>query len=103
LFITVLAGIVPLYPHKILFTYTNPSGWLFNHAVLANALPPIEVTLDGMVMLVRLVQPLNALFSIEVTPAGMVMLVSLLQPENALLPIEVTLEGMVMLVRLVQP
>jgi hypothetical protein len=43
-----------------------------------------------MVMLVRLVQPLNALLPIVVMLSGMVMLVRLVQPRNALLPIEVT-------------
>ena len=37
-----------------------------------------------------------------VTLSGMVMLVRLLQPEKAELPMLVTLSGMVMLVRLVQ-
>ena len=39
-----------------------------------NALSPIEVTLEGMVMPVRLVQPENAHSPIKVTLAGMVML-----------------------------
>ena len=78
LLITVLAGIVPLYAYNVLFIYTNPSGWLFNHAVLANASFPINVTLECMVMLVRLLQSENASYPIEVTLEGMVMLVRLL-------------------------
>ena len=58
---------------------------------------PTFVLLD-MVILVRLV-PLNASFPIEVTLEGMVTLSRLLQKEKASCPIEVTLEGMVILVR----
>ena len=41
------------------------------------------VTLSGIVMLVRLLQPLNALSPMLVTLSGIVMLARLLQPENA--------------------
>ena len=41
------------------------------------------VTLDGIVMLVRLVQLENAFLPIHVTLAGIVMLVRLVQPQNA--------------------
>ena len=47
-------------------------------------------------------QLLNACIPIEITLLGMVMLVRSEQFWNALLPIEVTLLGMVMLLRLVQ-
>ncbi len=43
----------------------------------------MEVTLSGMVMLVRELQSSNALSLILVTLLGMVTLVSLLQPRNA--------------------
>jgi hypothetical protein len=48
-----------------------------------NALLPIEVTLSGMVILVKLLQPLNAWTPIQVTPYGIVTLVKLAQPSNA--------------------
>ena len=41
------------------------------------------VTLSGMLMLVRLLQPENAPSPMLVTLSGMLMLVSLLQPSNA--------------------
>jgi len=41
------------------------------------------VTLSGMVMLVRLLQPANAPLPMLVTLSGMVMLVRLLQSPNA--------------------
>ena len=41
------------------------------------------VTLSGIVMLVRPLQPENALVRMLVTLSGIVMLVRLLQPENA--------------------
>ena len=44
----------------------------------------MEVTLSGILMLVRLVHPLNAHVPMEVTLSGMVMLVRLLQFSNAL-------------------
>jgi hypothetical protein len=47
-------------------------------------------------------QSLNAQSSILVTVSGMVMLVRLMQPENAHCPMLVTLSGIVTLVRLVQ-
>ena len=61
----------------------------------------MEVTLFGMVIAVRLLQPSNAPSPIEVTLFGMVMEVRLLQPENALLPMEVTLPsvGMTLLLQ----
>ena len=43
----------------------------------------MEVTLSGMVMLVRLSQPENAELPMEVTLSGMVMLVRLMHQENA--------------------
>ena len=53
------------------------------------------VTLAGMVMLVKLLQPENAKLPILMTPLPRVMLVKLLQPSNALFPILVTLAGRV--------
>jgi hypothetical protein len=52
-----------------------------------------------MVMLVRLLQPLNAKFPMLVTRSGMVMLVRLLQPQNAESPIVFTPSGITMLSR----
>ena len=43
----------------------------------------MEVTLSGMVILVRPAQPQNALLPMEVTLSGMVTLVSFEQKENA--------------------
>ena len=56
----------------------------------SKALVPMEVTLSGMVMLVRLVQPQKAP-SMEVTLSGMVMLSRLVQSEKAYSPIPVTI------------
>ena len=65
-----------------------------------NAPTPIEVTLLGMLIEVRPLQPENARISpIEVTLLGMVIEVRLLQSQNALSPIEVTLLGMLIEVR----
>jgi len=64
---------------------------------LAVAIVPLNVTL------VRLVQPSKALPPILVTLLGMVMLVRLVQLEKALVPMVVTLVGMVTLLRLAQP
>ena len=44
----------------------------------------MDVTLSGIVILVRLLQPLNALFPMDVTLSGIVILVRLLQPSNTL-------------------
>jgi hypothetical protein len=62
------------------------------------------VTLLGMIMLVREVQPENAPYPILVTleVAVKVTLVREVQPPNELAPILVTLLGMIMLVILVQ-
>ena len=53
----------------------------------------MEVTLLGIIILVRLLQPENALPPMEVTLLGIVTLVRLLQSENALSPMEVTPSG----------
>ena len=50
---------------------------------LWNALHPIEVTLSGNVMLVKLLQPKNAEFPIEVTLSGILMFVKPWQVLNA--------------------
>ena len=52
---------------------------------------PIEVTLSGTLMLVRLVQPQKADHPIEVTLSGIEILSKLLQPKKTLEDIEVTL------------
>ena len=52
-----------------------------------NALSRILLTLDGIVILVRLLQFLKAYSPILVTPSGIVMLVMLLQFSNAFFPI----------------
>jgi len=44
---------------------------------------PIDVTLFGIVMLSRLVQPLNAPTPIEVTPSGISILLRLVHPSKA--------------------
>jgi hypothetical protein len=67
-----------------------------------NAFCPIEVTLLGIVMFVRLEQAKKAVFPMLVTLLGIVMLVSPVAP-SALLPIVVILLGITMLVRLEQP
>ena len=67
------------------------------------AMSPIEVTLSGMVMEVRLLQFRKALSPMEVTPSGMVMEVSVSQEVNAYSPIVLTLSGMVMVCRLLLP
>ena len=54
-------------------------------------------------MLVKLLQPENALAPMLVTLEGIVMLLKPAQPENALAPMLVTLEGIVMLIKPVQP
>ena len=64
---------------------------------------PILVTLSGMSMLVRLLQPEKAEYPMETTPFEMLTLVNPLQYLNAELPMLATLPGMSMLVRLLQP
>ena len=54
------------------------------NALPRNALPPMLVTLLGMMMLVNPVQPENALSPMYFTLLGMVRLVSPVQPSNAL-------------------
>ena len=61
------------------------------------ALSPILVTLDGIVISVRLLQFLNAWSSILVKPSERLTLISELQPLKAREPILVTLEGNAML------
>ena len=73
-----------------------------NYLQEVNGLPPITVTLSGIVMELSL-QPLNALSPIEVTLFGIVIAVMLLQDKNASSPIVVTLSGIVMLFKPVQP
>ena len=53
------------------------------------------VTLSGIVMLIRLVQPSKAQFPMLVTLSGIVMLVRLVQPEKTETPILTTPSGMV--------
>ena len=55
---------------------------------------PMLVTLFGMLMLLRDLQPLKALFPIVVTESGMSILVRKSQSEKAHPPILVTLSGM---------
>ena len=61
------------------------------------------VTLSGMVMLVKPVQPEKAQSPMLVTLLPIVTLVNLVQPEKALSPMLVTLTGIVTLVNPVQP
>ena len=67
-----------------------------------NAPSPILVTLLGMMILVTGI-PANQPDPIAGNPSTKVMLVRLVQPVNAPSPILVTLLGIVMLVREVQP
>ena len=62
---------------------------------LRNASAPMLVTLSGIVIDVRLVQPQNAPAPILVTLSGIVIALRLLQLENAASPILVTLLGIV--------
>ena len=50
----------------------------------------MELTLSGIVMLVRFVHEPKALSPMEVTPFGIVMLARLVQSLKAVLPMEVT-------------
>jgi hypothetical protein len=60
-----------------------------------NASSPMEVTLEGILMLVSAEQDSNAYSPMEVTLEGMLTLVSALQFKNAPSPIEVTPRGIV--------
>ncbi len=62
----------------------------------------MEVTLSGMVTLLRLVHLKKAFHPMEVTLSPMVTLLRLVQSSKAQLPMEVTLSPMVTLVRLLQ-
>ena len=70
---------------RIPFTITKGFSFCFwlNQGVPLNVLFPMLVTLSGMVIEVRLVQPENASYLILVTLSGMVMEVRLVQSENA--------------------
>ena len=67
------------------------------------ALPPIKVTLSGIIILVRLLQKAKAPSPIEVTPSGTFTFVKFEQPWKAPSPILVTLSGICTLVKLEQP
>jgi hypothetical protein len=54
----------------------------------------MDVTDEGIVTPVKLLQPQNALFPIVVTEGGIVTLVKLSQKENARLLIDITEDGM---------
>ena len=69
---------------------------------ILNAALPIEVTLLGIVILLRDVQALNAPLLIEVTLSGIVILARRPQAKNATPPIEVTPLPIVMFVRFAQ-
>ena len=71
---------------------------------LKNAEFPISVSCEfaPKVMLVSPSQSENALSPMLVTPDGILMLVRFVQSENALSPMLVTLSGMIMRVRFVQ-
>ena len=56
----VLSGIVPLYLYATGPIYNNPSGWFSYHGVPAKASDPILVTLSGIVMSFRRLQPEKA-------------------------------------------
>ena len=71
-------------------------------AILGNLFQIFEVTLPGIVILVRLVQSSKALLPMEVILFESVMLLKFVQWKKAKGPIYVTLCGSVMLVRLEQ-
>ena len=62
------------------------------------ACSPIDITLPGIVILVKLAQRANAEFPILVKLFPIDMLVKFVQLSKAKLPIEVTLSGIVILV-----
>ena len=62
----------------------------------------MEVTFGGIVMLVRLVQPMNDSCSIVVTKGGIVKLVRLLQLPKQLIPIVSIVDGNEILARFIQ-
>jgi hypothetical protein len=74
------------------------------YGVVANGLLPIQVTLLGIVIEDKAVQPENASAPIEVKLLGdsNVTLVKLVQLANAIMPISVTVFGMMIEVKLVQ-
>ena len=69
---------------------------------LENELSSILVTLSGIVMVFKLLQPLNVFSLINSTPLEIVILVKLEQLWNELSPIYVTLSGIIMLFKLEQ-
>jgi hypothetical protein len=58
-----------------------------------NAMFPILVTEDGIIILVKPLQLMKAQYPIDVTKDGIVMLVKRLQAKNAAAPIDVTEDG----------
>ena len=71
--------------------------------ISVNALYSIFVTVEGMMIFLRLVQPLKAISPMLSKPSGSRMPDSFLQPLKALLPMLLSVEGRVTVVRAVQP
>jgi hypothetical protein len=76
---------------------------VFNLSQFSKISLSMLVTLFGIVIFSRLLQPLNAETPILVTLLGIAILSRLVQPLNAEAPILITLFGSVILSRLVQP
>ena len=72
-----------------------PSANIISPEQLLKAYWPMLVTEDGIVILVRLLQPLKAYDPMLVTEEGIVILVRLLQPLKAAYPMLVTVDGIV--------
>ena len=70
---------------------------LSNDSQCSKATEPMLVTESGMVISVKLLQPLNVYSPIIFTPYGILILVKLLQSWNAKVPIEVTVSGSITL------
>ena len=68
-------------------------------SINVKALPPISVTLEGIVTLANFGQFANAALPMLVTPEEIVALVKAVQAANALPPMLVTLVGIVTLVK----
>ena len=96
-------GLVPLYPKSHFFPSArnayirSPSFALLYKYVPLNASLPMLVTLLGIVIEVKLVQPENAPSPMLVTPSGIVIEVKPVQPENACSLITTNSFGRIML------
>lgn len=80
LILTTPEGFSPLYPYKKCPIYISPSGCSAYHFVPLNEEDSILVTLLGISIEAKLVQPLKALLPILVTLLGIVIEVKPVQP-----------------------